>query len=419
MLTPRRLVRVASTISTAPNKTLRVSGVSPRLVVRTNMETYLASISAGVGSAELNVDTWSTLDDGDVHVCAALAGDDGVTTVEVPASFNVIVDMDTQCDVSIDGWLEGTVEVTVPTGSVSVNTVRGLLTSIATGRGDVSVEHVEGNLHIHNGEGSSVQLGKIMGEDVRVLSGGTVASRAVYAKRLHVEAPKGVLASVMSANEGLLVLRGDSSIDSAEGLLQLHHSGPGTTTVQASTQLRSLSVIHTAQHTGSDSSLRSVSAEAMAGDDNSPARVVVHFPPEMAARAGVQAGQLRIDEGLLATPVGNCVAADANETAPNRALLMPPPALSKAGTKTFAGYQSGSTTSTVPWWGAEAHQSWTMVEDKLGECEGYLLGGAKEQGDACELCVVAADAHVEISVQSWLEQRLKANRTERKAQPYR
>jgi len=48
----------------------------------------------------------------------------------------------------------------------------------------------------------------------------------------------------------------------------------------------------------------------------------------------------------------------------------------------------------------------------------YLLGGAKVDGEACELRIVAAEAEVSIDSQSWFEQRLKG-RTEHRPQPYR
>ena len=140
-----RRCRGLATLATEPNRTLRVTGVSSRLVIKTNMETYVANLEASdAKGTEAEVAAWSTVhESGDLLIEAAMHDADGVTRIDVPASFNVDVEMAASCDVSVDGWLEGTVEVRVPEGGVHVNTVRGLLTSVATGRGDVKVDHVE------------------------------------------------------------------------------------------------------------------------------------------------------------------------------------------------------------------------------------------------------------------------------------
>ena len=101
--------------------------------------------------------------------------------------------------------------------------------------------------------------------------------------------------------------------------------------------------------------------------------------------------------------------------------INPPPPLSKSGTKTFAGYESGSSTSLTPWWTAEARNAWSSSADAAARrgCESYLLGGATvEATKACELSILADDAHVTIGVKSWFEQRLKL-KAEHKQQPYR
>jgi hypothetical protein len=150
--------RAAHSLATVPNATLRVSGSAcSRLVVKTNMETYVATVEASSGGAQCSdeeVAAWASSGaDGDLTV---RVGAD-VATVSVPACFNVEVAMEGSCDVSLDGWLEGTVDVAVDgRGSVGVNTVRGLLTRVRTGGGDVDVKHVEGNLEVVNGDAGSV-----------------------------------------------------------------------------------------------------------------------------------------------------------------------------------------------------------------------------------------------------------------------
>lgn len=93
--------RTVSTLKTSPGSTLHVTGATPRLIVKTNMETYVATLEAGTA----DVSAWASADGDDLHVRAALS--DGVTTVAVPASFNIVVDMETPCDVDVDGWFEG------------------------------------------------------------------------------------------------------------------------------------------------------------------------------------------------------------------------------------------------------------------------------------------------------------------------
>ena len=94
-------------------------------------------------------------------------------------------------------------------------------------------------------------------------------------------------------------------------------------------------------------------------------------------------------------------------------------ALSMRGTKEFAGYEHGSTTSERPWWSAEARNTWiTSAGDMPEGSEAYLFCGASVEGAACELRVLAPKASVEVGVQSWLEQRMKT-KTRRKPQPYR
>jgi len=318
----------------------------------------------------------------------------------------------------------------VPSGSVHVNTVRGLLTSVATGRGDVSVTHVEGNLHVANGAAGSVTLGKIMGEDLRVLTSGTLSARALYSKRLDVEATGGMNASVVSAEEGRLVVGGDTRLDSTEGVLQLAHQGEGgSVTVQAGEMLRSLSVVRVVALGGEHATAACGTASATGGEgdhasaDKEP-EVTIHLPEGLAARAEIRAHQLAIDDTRLAARLVTRQPAGAAEAAaepePSVCFIRPLPPLSTSGTKTFAGYEHGSSTASVPWWTAAAKTTWAMSADmsRRAGCDSYVLGGAKEIGEAAEIVVLAEDSQVTIGVQSWFEQRLKL-KTERKAQPYR
>lgn len=276
-------VRSASTLATEPGRTLRVSGLTPRLVVKTNMETYLATVEATAAGKELDVGNWGTASDGgDLRVEAACGSvDDGVTTVSVPASFNVEVDMAGSCDVDVSGWLEGTVSVTVSQGSIAVNTVRGLRTRLRTGQGDVRVQHIEGNLDVSAGWGSrgNVDLGKVMGEEVNIEASGKVRCRALYAKDLCVWATGGMDVSVLeSERAGVLAIGGggSSSLGSCSGNLGVILAGRSDVQLQLTDALRSLWV----------------------KGGPSAATVAVHLPESLVLDTFIRAAELELDPRL-------------------------------------------------------------------------------------------------------------------------
>jgi hypothetical protein len=272
-------------IATEPNRTLRVNGACPNLIVRTNMETYTATVDAtvdGAAASDESIEPWACANaDGDLTVtvppsCAS-------ATVSVPASFNVSVSMDGTSAVEVQGWLEGTVDVLVGEGSVDVGTVRGLLTRVHTGRGDVAIKHVEGNVEVVAG-GGSVSLGKILAQDVRVAASGELRCTALYSKVLNVDASGGMHSSVLSAEDGTLRLGGTSSLDSAEGEFSIElPAGCEQLTLQAIEGLRRLSI----------DSVGSV--EASGAPD-----VTINMPEAFRARAQVAAASLSIDERLEA-----------------------------------------------------------------------------------------------------------------------
>ncbi len=264
-------------------------------------------------------------------------------TVRVPATFSVDADLAAACDVEVAGWLEGTVNVSTPAGSIRVGTVRGLLTSLDTGRGDVRVEHIEGNLDLRTG-GGAVELGKILGEEVRaVVRGGALRCEAVYAKSLDVEAAGGVAASVLSAESGTLRVGGDTTLDSVEGSLRVE-SGGGDVVVQASDHLHAITV-----------------DRHPPPPDAPPPSVAVHLPAGMVAHAHLLGETVTLDERL-----------EPRELPASPAITEPPVA--------------GATRAEL---GSEA--------DAL----------AMGTGRVCALTVRAAGCDTSVIVQNWLEQRLK------------
>ena len=110
-----RAARRVHNLATSPNATLRVSGAATKkLIVKTNMETYSAQLEAatadGTACSDDEVAAWATAhSNGDLDIRTQ----GYVTTISVPASFNVSVEMDGACDVAMEGWLEGTVDVII------------------------------------------------------------------------------------------------------------------------------------------------------------------------------------------------------------------------------------------------------------------------------------------------------------------
>ena len=310
----RHCQRALHRLSTAPGATLRVVGNSScsKLVVKTNMETYVAELEAaaedGINCSDDEVAAWATNDGDDLSVAVAAHS----ATISVPASFNVSVAMDGDCDVDLSGWLEGTVDVEVSgRGAVGVNTVRGLLTRVVTGGGDVRVDHVEGNLAITGA--NDVKLGKIMGEEVDIDATGVVNGRALYAKRLDVAAAGGVHAAVLSAEGGVLSIGSDTTINSCEGELSIVVDN-GKLTVQASEALRALSV--------------EVKSEA----DPTATSVALFLPEGLPAVASVRAGELKLDERLCADGGGTAAAVGGGGEAAEMALGGAPKEGLKPGT---------------------------------------------------------------------------------------
>eukprot|EP00966_Prymnesium_polylepis_P091167 2110138-Prymnesium_polylepis.1 len=121
---------LAVRLATNPLATLRVSGRCAAVTVKTNMETYVADVSAELDGTPCDpaaVASFDTLEDGNLDVSAF--GPGAAITVAVPAAFNVQVAMsDGACDVGMRGWLEGDVDLSTERGSVHVGTVKGMLT---------------------------------------------------------------------------------------------------------------------------------------------------------------------------------------------------------------------------------------------------------------------------------------------------
>ena len=300
----------------------------------------------------------------------AVPGSCAAATVSVPASFNVCIAMDGACEADVQGWLEGTVDVSVDEGNVGVGTVRGLHTRVRTGRGDVSIKHVEGNVDVLAGGGGSVSLGKILAQDVKVAASGMLKCTALYSKVLDVTAEDGLLSSVLSSEAGTLRLGGTSSLDSAEGELRIALAAECEgLTVQAIEGLRKLHVYATA---------------ASAAQDQSPLPpcIMVHLPENFRAAAEIEAAALHIDDRI--------------EVARGSAAAAP---------------TDGSSSSSS----SSAEMSIELVQIGLGGKTDSRGARRREPPPPCDICVRAARSEVTLKQMSWMEQRMKAS-LEAKAQ---
>ena len=117
-----------TTLPTVPGAQLTVAGQCASLTVKTNMETYVAEAWAEVDGQACDARTVADFDVSEgairVSVTEALAR----LTLTVPAAFEVSVGMSRgACDVDVAGWLEGCVDVSTDSGSVSVQTVKGVV----------------------------------------------------------------------------------------------------------------------------------------------------------------------------------------------------------------------------------------------------------------------------------------------------
>jgi len=377
---------LASSVKTAPNSTIRIVGACGRLSVGSNMETDVAELTATLGGVECpwtDVVQLEATEEGDALNLALNVGvAEGTNprslalTVTVPSAFNVAVEMapEVACDVDIKGWLEGTVHVAAQ-GSVTVGTVRGLLCSVESGRGDVSVKTIDGNLTVKAPCGG-VTLGKIMGEEVRVDAAGTVSSKALYGKEVEIRAGGGLSSGVLSAEAGFFELGGASNLDQLEGEIDVRLAAGGELVAQGSSGLRQLRVVrHEAfERDGGDAD----GAGPSGGGDGGA--ITINLPPSVMARATLLGASVSIDESLQPRDV--------------------PPAAASAmdvdGVRTVAlgVEETGRRRSRARV--ASATETWA---------EGG--GDGREGAWPCELLVLAPECTVNVAAQDWFASRIK------------
>lgn len=284
--------RLAQRVETAPLSTLTVKGLCSALTVKTNMETYYADAWAEGGGDPCELASVATIEANEAgDICLLATQAHAAITVAVPAAFNVRVDMrGGACDVDMRGWLEGDVDISTERGSVGVATVRGVLTKVRTGGGDVTVGSVDGNLDAETGAGD-VAVGKVLGEEVRlVASGGSLRLKAAYAKRAELNATGAVHAAVLSAERGAVRAGEDSRLSSLDGEFDISLSDSASLEVQAGEQLRRLRLI------GVDGA--SPVAHADGGAPGPPRTIEVHLPAALSTEASAIVAELEVGDDL-------------------------------------------------------------------------------------------------------------------------
>ena len=297
--------KLITTLPTVPGAQLTVAGHCASLTVKTNMETYVAEAWAELDGQPCDARAVADFDvsEGEIKVSVTEAA--ARLTLAVPAAFEVSVGMSGgACDVDVAGWLEGCVHVTTDSGSVNVKTVRGMLTRLRTGAGDVSVGSVDGNLDAETGDGS-VTLGKIVGEEVRAIAGGrasnAIIAKAIYAKRTELSSSGTMQVSVLATERGALSLGGaaagsgradlddlgstGSKLGSLDGEIDVLLAG-GALEIQAGEQLRRLRVVDA-----------SADAAGAAGG------IELHMPTKLAAEVSLLAATVEIDPKLAAREI--------------------------------------------------------------------------------------------------------------------
>jgi len=272
----------ARALRTNPGQRLVVGGSCGILTISSNYESEVANVQASRDGVPILLEDAARVtvdDDGNINVFST--GASSSLAIDVPAMFNVSANIDGRCDVKVDGWIEGTVDVTVGEGNVGVNTVRGMQTTIRTGDGNIAVKTVEGNLDVKTGKGE-ISLGKILGEIVHVRTDeGGVEANAIYAKDALVSATGSLRVQALCAELSRVDIGGGSVLSSVDGAAEVVLRG-GSVQVEAANTLRSLQ-------------LRAESSS----DHTQAGTVKVCLSKECVAEAQVVASRLALDEALF------------------------------------------------------------------------------------------------------------------------
>jgi len=319
-------------IVTSPGALLDISGSCSAVSVSTNYETDMAEVSAMLDGASCEVSTVASIETAEDGAIRLVGTDVNASiSVAVPAVFDLCVDMRGSCQAEMAGWLEGKVAMSVEAGDIRVETVKGLLTELRTGRGDVKADSIDGNCNAETLEGS-VTLGKVLGEEVRVIAGGSGAlvGKAIYAKRALLQAGGGVDISALSAESGAITLGDDSKFGSLDGEIDISVAA-GSVDVQAGAELRRLRVLggvgppeRSNDGAGAGAAAGGGEGEGGGGGESggdaatppSPPVIELHLPETLPAEAAFSAWRLELDGNLAPRELDPAKSAEVERAAP-------------------------------------------------------------------------------------------------------
>jgi len=213
---PRRVL-------TAPHALVTVLGAGGDVTITTNMESEVATIRAtdALGNAldaEAAVRVEHTGNGTDFEVHGVEVGTS--LAISVPASFSVVACREGRtANLRMDGWIEGGVRLTTEQGDVGVQTVRGMLTTLATGAGNIAAEMIDGDAALSTGQGD-ITIGKLQGKVLNAASGGgNVSAKALYCEDAHIATRNGrvQLNFLHTLRASVAVSNGEVNIDALDG----------------------------------------------------------------------------------------------------------------------------------------------------------------------------------------------------------
>mmetsp|Transcript_19267 Transcript_19267/g.49025 ORF Transcript_19267/g.49025 Transcript_19267/m.49025 type:complete len:360 (+) Transcript_19267:13-1092(+) len=236
---PRRVL-------TAPHALVTVLGAGGDVTITTNMESEVATIRAtdALGNAldaEAAVRVEHTGNGTDFEVHGVEVGTS--LAISVPASFSVVACREGRtANLRMDGWIEGGVRLTTEQGDVGVQTVRGMLTTLATGAGNIAAEMIDGDAALSTGQGD-ITIGKLQGKVLNAASGGgNVSAKALYCEDAHIATRNGrvQLNFLHTLRASVAVSNGEVNIDALDGSVSVRAAEGGRIRVQLSDGAREI-----------------------------------------------------------------------------------------------------------------------------------------------------------------------------------
>lgn len=278
----RALSSAPRRVPTLPHATVTVRGGAHggNVAFSTNMESDTAMVSAtDLAGHALDAATAFSVehakDSASFEVLERVAGMS--LDIAVPASFSIVAQRIGQpSNVSVTGWIEGGVALTAERGSLSVRTVRGMLTTLETGEGDISAEMIEGDARMSTSRGA-ITIGKLQGKVLHAACAhGDLSARAIYCEVAHLVARSGSirLGFLHTDRAHLEVATGAVHVDALDGSADVRASKGGSIRIQLSDGAREL-------HLHADGDVDVLVPEHLAFSANASGGKAVHCDPSL------------------------------------------------------------------------------------------------------------------------------------------